>query len=100
MFSKEWKSNSISEMFIFHTNKNFLMFLATVPFTPPALFHFPIPEKNSSKTFLFLTGVCEHRYSFSFDVIFKELKETGSLSRKRQKEIKISAEMYGINSDT
>ncbi len=39
-------------------------------------------------------------YSFSFDVIFKELKETGSLSRKRQNEIKIIAEMYGINSDT
>jgi len=44
--------------------------------------------------------VCEPRYSFSFDVIFKELKETGSLSRKRKKEIKIVAEMYGINLDT
>jgi hypothetical protein len=39
-------------------------------------------------------------HSFSFDVIFKELKETGSLSRKRKKEIKIVAEMYGINLDT
>jgi hypothetical protein len=40
--------------------------------------------------------VSEPRYSFSFDVIFKELKETGSLSRKRQKEIKINSDTYWI----